>query len=108
MLFVCRGLKSFQEEFFDNTNDNIVAIFDQFLGANGLANAEKQDENGPNELKSNGSEKSGSASSMRRVNSATYHRGLTVLLDSNPDQYFITTDDFTGFKVIKIVKIFFK
>ena len=39
--------------------------------------------------------------SVRRLNSASYHRGLTVLLDSNADQYFVTPDEFVGFKVIR-------
>ena len=39
--------------------------------------------------------------SVRRLNSASYHRGLTVLLDSNADQYFVTPDEFVGFKVMR-------
>jgi hypothetical protein len=39
------------------------------------------------------------ATDVRRVNSANYNRGLTVLLDVAPDDYFITTGDFEGFKV---------
>ena len=36
---------------------------------------------------------------FRRLNSASYRRGLTVLLDTKSDDYFVTSDDFIGFKV---------
>ena len=36
---------------------------------------------------------------IRRLNSANYKRGLTLLLDSKSDDYFVTADDFVGFKV---------
>ncbi len=39
---------------------------------------------------------------FRRVNTASYRKGLTVLMDSKSDEYFITTDDFVGFKVIML------
>lgn len=41
-------------------------------------------------------------STIRKLNSANYRRGLTILLDSRSDEYFVTSDDFIGFKV-KIV-----
>ena len=37
---------------------------------------------------------------IRRLNSANYKRGLTLLLDSKSDDYFVTADDFVGFKVL--------
>ena len=37
---------------------------------------------------------------VRRVNHANYHRGLSVLIDVKPDDYFITSDDFEGFKLL--------
>ena len=38
-------------------------------------------------------------SKIRRLNSASYQRGLTMLLDSKSDEYFVTADEFVGFKV---------
>ncbi len=37
---------------------------------------------------------------IRRLNSANYQRGLTVLLDAKSDDYFVTADDFIGFKML--------
>ena len=36
---------------------------------------------------------------IRRLNSANFRRGLTVLLDANSQEYFVTSEDFVGFKV---------
>ena len=36
---------------------------------------------------------------IRRLNSASYQRGLTMLLDAKSDEYFVTSDEFVGFKV---------
>jgi hypothetical protein len=37
---------------------------------------------------------------IRRLNSANYNRGLTILLDAKSEEYFVTADDFVGFKLL--------
>ncbi len=41
---------------------------------------------------------------IRRLNSANYQRGLTLLLNSKSDEYKITADDFVGFKVGRVLE----
>lgn len=60
-----------------------------------LWNQEKVEEN---ELNQNQSIKT--KTNVRRVNHANYHKGLTLLLDINSDDYFITTDDYIGLKLL--------
>ena len=36
---------------------------------------------------------------LRRLNSASYRRGLSILLNTKSEEYFVTSDDFIGFKV---------
>ena len=80
-----RGIKSFQEEFFDDTNDEIVAIFDLLWSEDhGPQTSEQVTRNQSEIPKTN----------VRRVNNANHHRGLSLLLNVNADDYFITTDDF--------------
>ena len=39
------------------------------------------------------------SSKIKRLNSANYQRGLTILVDSKPDEYVVSSDNFVGFKV---------
>lgn len=41
-----------------------------------------------------------SKTNVRRVNNANQHRGLSVLVDIQPEDYFITTDDYIGLKLL--------
>ena len=43
---------------------------------------------------------------LRRLNSASYRRGLSVLLNTKSDDYFVTSDDFVGFKVSSNKKVY--
>ena len=84
-----RGLKSFQEEFFDETNNNIISMFDLLLNVDSTSISENI------ELWNQSSR----ATNVRRINSANHHRGLSLLLNISSEDYFITTDDFIGLKV---------
>ena len=85
-------MKSFQEEFFDETNNNIISMFDLLLNVDSTSNSENI------ELWNQSSR----ATNVRRINSANHHRGLSMLLNISSEDYFITTDDFIGLKVTMI------
>jgi len=88
-----KGIKSFQEEFFDNTNEEIVGMFD-FLDWN-------EDKGNPENLNGDINKTyTQGKTNVRRVNHANYHRGLSLLVDIRSDDYFITTDDFEGVKLL--------
>ena len=82
-----KGIKSFQEEFFDNTNHEIVAMFDLLW-----SHKNPNPENEPN--------LTNPKTDVRRVNNANHHRGLTLLLNVSSSDYFITSDNFAGLKVL--------
>lgn len=86
---IFRGIKSFQEEFFDDTNDEIVAMFD--LLWNEDSSIEMNEVNNQSLLPK---------TNVRRVNNANHNRGLSLLVDIRPDDYFITTDDYIGLKLL--------
>ena len=92
MIIFFRGLKSFQEEFFDETNNNIISMFDLLLNVDSTSISENI------ELWNQSSR----ATNVRRINSANHHRGLSMLLNISSEDYFITTDDFIGLKVTMI------
>ena len=85
-------MKSFQEEFFDETNNNIISMFDLLLNVDSTSISENI------ELWNQSSR----ATNVRRINSANHHRGLSMLLNISSEDYFITTDDFIGLKVSPI------
>lgn len=89
-----RGLKSFQEEFFDDTNEEIASLFDLLLNEGDLQPLDSEEKNASglaHNLKTN----------VRRVNNANHNRGLTLLLNISSTDHFITTENFIGLKVIQ-------
>ena len=83
-----RGIKSFQEEFFDNTNHEIVAMFDLLWSHKNTDSENKPNQSNP--IKTD----------VRRVNNANHQRGLTLLLNVSSSEYFITSDNFAGLKLL--------
>ena len=37
---------------------------------------------------------------IKKQNSASHRRGLTILLDAKSEDYFVTSDNFIGFKIL--------
>ena len=90
ILLFFRGLKSFQQAFFDETNDNIISMFEPFLNVENQGISESTDPR---------NQSTRVTTNVRRINSANHHRGLSLLLNTSSEDYFITTDDFIGLKV---------
>ena len=90
MFLLDRNRRSFEEEFFHSTNEDIWNLFDKWINdpndKNNVTNPEK-DENPANQ-------------GLKRLNSASFGKGLTVHLQiPESDQDFVSRPGFIGFKV---------
>eukprot|EP00093_Oithona_nana_P003672 03672.XXX_135984_139452_1 [CDS] Oithona nana genome sequencing. len=75
-------------KFFDNTNHEIVAMFDLLWSHKNTDSENKPNQSNP--IKTD----------VRRVNNANHQRGLTLLLNVSSSEYFITSDNFAGLKLL--------